>query len=150
MDIRKRASQAWGNTRELAGTAVAKSGDALQALGRQYMDLSTPVKVAIPVGIALAAGAMGGDNDEPDDYSMARVSQVRRQAQNARPLHGGAGAPGPSANDVYSNLSELAKAERRVSISKKVSKEEEAIEKLRTEYDFLRAEGKSLGGLYHE
>jgi hypothetical protein len=122
------------------------------------MDLSTPVKVAIPVGtataiggIALAAGAMGGrgENDR-NDYDDARISQVTRQAQNARPLHGGARAPGPSANDAYSNLSELAKAERRVSISKKVSKEEEAIEKLRTEYDFLRAEGKSLGGLYND
>ena len=164
MNVRRKARQAWratkqfaGNTREFAGSAVAKSADALQNLGRQYMDLSTPVKVAIPVGavtaiggIALAANAMGGGNDEPNDYDRARVSQVTRQAQNARPLHGGARAPGASANDAYANLGELAKAERRVSISKKVSKEEEAIEKLRTEYDFLRAEGRSLGGLYND
>ncbi len=152
---------AWGATlpvREFAGSAVSKAGQKLEELKKDYLALGLPMKVAIPAGTAGAIGAIGygvstlmDGPDEPSLQQQARVGQIQRQAATA-PVHNAYKAPSPGANDAYDNLSALALAEERVRISKKVApgKEEEAIQKLRQEYDLLRGYGESLGGIYRD
>lgn len=173
----KMAQSAWSGTkniaggvwdatlpaREMAGSAASAASGKLEQLKKDYMSLGLPMKIAIPAGTATAIAAvgygisqMGGGQEEggrgPSDRDMARVSQINRQAAQAPSVHNSYKGPSPSANDAYSNLSALALAEERVRISKKTApgKEEEAINKLRQEYDLLRGYGKSLGGLYSD
>ncbi len=158
------AGDMWGGTlpvREMAGSAVSAASEKLEQLKKDYMSLGLPMKIAIPAGTATTIAAVGygvsqmGDGQEeggrgPSDRDMARVSQINRQAVQAPSVHNSYKGPAPSANDAYSNLSALALAEERVRVSKRTApgKEEEAINKLKQEYDLLRGYGQSLGGLY--